>query len=376
MNSDNILDMIGHAKESYVWDTQRIRIRGTVKKSNRRLWLIAAVIALMLLLMGCGLLYAQGWFADYFTQNSGQPMSDGQLELIREKEQIIHLEQTQSDWMVTLRSAMNDGTTAYIILGVIAPEGVDLENTVKDGRVVSRFRPGNEGDGVHAPEGICASVSGGWEEDGDGLNNTRNYVLQLVPELGGADPFAADQWWQIHIENIVREYDNEEYRQELLNGKYKGQTDVMFTSEETRKLICEEIVAEGTWDFPINFADSSEGMELLTESVTAKAYIRRKVGEEIDSYEVTYEDVEITSFMLRSLTATVSFLCDGGVNFTDFKKDEHIYAVMKDGSRLELYHDGSGGPGYAVFKSVSPIVLEEVDHVLLADGTVIVNART
>lgn len=371
MNSDNILDMIGQAKESYVWDAQRIRTPAAAKRAGRRLWMIAAVITLMLLLMGCGVLYVQGWFADFFTQNSSQPLSDSQLDLIQEKEQVIHAEQTQSDWTVTLRSTISDGTTAYIIFGVTAPEGVSLEETVKDGGVVSRFRPGNEGDNVLCPKGICVSVSGGWKEDGDGLENTRNYVLQLVTEFGESDPFAADGWWQIHIENIVREYDNEEYRQELLNGKYKGQTDVMFTNEETQKLICEEVVAEGTWDFPINFADSSEGKELLTEPVTAKAYVRRNAGEEIDDYTVTYEDVEITSFVQRCLTATVSYSCDGGVNFTDFQKDEHIYAVMKDGRRVEMEHDGSGGPGYAIFKSASPIVLEEADHILLADGTVI-----
>jgi len=371
MNSDNLLDMIGQAKGSYVWDAQRIRTRRAAKKSNRRLWLIAAVIALMLLLVGCAVGYVQGWFADFFTQNGDQTLSDSQIDLIREKEQVINMEQTQSDWSVTLRSAISDGTTAYIILGVKAPEGVSLEDTVKDGGVVSRFRPGNEGENICGPNGINVSGSAGWKEDGDGLKNTRNYMIQLVPELGASNPFAADQWWQIHIENIVREYENEEYLQELLNGKYKGQTDIMFTNEETRKLICEEIVAEGTWDFPINFADHSEGIELLTDPVTAKAYVRRKVGEGIDNYAVTYEDVEITSFVLRSLTATVSFSCDGGVNFTDFQKDEHIYAVMKDGSRVEMFHDGSGGPGYAVFKSVSPIVLEEADHILLADGTVL-----
>jgi len=60
MNVNDILDMVGEAKGSYVWDAQQVRSSQSVSASKRaslgRIWLIAAIVALMLLLMGCALM--------------------------------------------------------------------------------------------------------------------------------------------------------------------------------------------------------------------------------------------------------------------------------------------------------------------------------
>ncbi|MDO5153879.1 MAG: hypothetical protein Q4D50_11070, partial [Eubacteriales bacterium] len=57
MNSNDILDMIGDAKGTYVWDAQLVRNGNIVQvknhSSSKQIWLIAALIAMMLFLMGC-----------------------------------------------------------------------------------------------------------------------------------------------------------------------------------------------------------------------------------------------------------------------------------------------------------------------------------
>ena len=57
MNANDILDMVGDAKGTYVWDAQQARSNQNVNTPKRtsfgRVLLIAAVVALMLLLMGC-----------------------------------------------------------------------------------------------------------------------------------------------------------------------------------------------------------------------------------------------------------------------------------------------------------------------------------
>lgn len=62
MNANEILDMIGDAKGTYVWDAQMVRagyLADTKKRlSGKKLWLIAALIALTLLLVGCAVVYA------------------------------------------------------------------------------------------------------------------------------------------------------------------------------------------------------------------------------------------------------------------------------------------------------------------------------
>lgn len=61
MNAHDILDMIGDAKGTYVWDAQQVRsgnIPASGKKLvSKKLWLIAAIITLILLLVGCAVVY-------------------------------------------------------------------------------------------------------------------------------------------------------------------------------------------------------------------------------------------------------------------------------------------------------------------------------
>ena len=49
MNANEILDMIGDAKGTYLWETQKYRDGTAGAKHLPRLWLVAAVIGLMLL---------------------------------------------------------------------------------------------------------------------------------------------------------------------------------------------------------------------------------------------------------------------------------------------------------------------------------------
>lgn len=59
MNANEILDMIGDAKGTYLWETQKYRdgTAGAKPLPRRRLWLVAAVIGLMMLLVGCTVAY-------------------------------------------------------------------------------------------------------------------------------------------------------------------------------------------------------------------------------------------------------------------------------------------------------------------------------
>lgn len=57
MNANEILDMIGDAKGTYLWETQKYRDGTAGAKPMPRLWLVAAVIGLMLLLVGCTVAY-------------------------------------------------------------------------------------------------------------------------------------------------------------------------------------------------------------------------------------------------------------------------------------------------------------------------------
>ena len=57
MNAQDMLDMIGDAKGTYVWDAQQVRTgetdTGVRKLPAKKMWLIAAIVALLLALAGC-----------------------------------------------------------------------------------------------------------------------------------------------------------------------------------------------------------------------------------------------------------------------------------------------------------------------------------
>ena len=60
MKSDDILDMIGDAQGEYIWDAQQVRsgeVRRIQKLPAKRIWLVAAIAALMLVLVGCTVVY-------------------------------------------------------------------------------------------------------------------------------------------------------------------------------------------------------------------------------------------------------------------------------------------------------------------------------
>lgn len=388
MTPDRILDALNDLDGQLLREA-RAEHKTVRKRPGRRFAvLIAAVVALMAVTVTAFASEAvSGWFKQYFGQKTEENLTQGQVQYIEENEQVIAEVQEQNGWTVELRSAISDGTKAYIIIGVTAPEGISLEQTIVDGISQDWFGPGNGTmNGSDKQELVTESVKGlvlksyGYrlEEDGDGSNNTKNLVIELNPEFDWyADPFGADVEWYIHIENIVHTYKDEEYYQELMSGKYAGQTDVMFTSEETEKLQVEEVLAEGIWDFTVVFNVDRQKMdqvELITEPVKVTAMVYRWAGEDHLTCDITQdlEPVELTSFVLTPFGASLQYVEDDTVSgiLLEYQQmygyeDRCIYAVMKDGGRIALHTDGVG----TVLSAEAPIVLSEVDYILLADGT-------
>lgn len=361
----------------------------TMKRRRMNPFMIAAIIALIAAMTITAFAADEiaGWFKQYFAKQSDAPLTQEQIEYIEENEQIVAEAQVQNGWTVELRSALTDGEKAYIIIGVTAPEDVILDKRVEDGAVKDWYNPGNStlfdsGDivipsvpAISMDQNYYYQSGRSWVEDGDGLANTKNLVISLNlakvyrdEPCGLEKPFAPEIDFTIHIEDIVHEYEDEAYLEELMNGKYAGQTDVMLTNEETQRLYKKETLVEGTWEFTVNFAAVDEGIELLSEPVTVHADIWRNFGDSIEDYAYFREDITVTSVILRPLTVTISYEdCNGGPTFSRY--DTVSYVVMKDGSKIALNDYGSSGVGGKMLEAESPIILEEVDHILLADGT-------
>lgn len=367
MNSNDILDMVGDAKSKYIWDAQQIR-NGTISVGKNRnfrqkVYVLAAAIAAMLLLVGCTVAYAytSGLLTEFFKKQSNDALSSGQLTYLAENEQFIGESQTHDRWTIQLKSAINDGRTAYIILGITAPKKIDLESSeTTDYYLTDEFADLISNDS----QVEIRSEESGWEPDDDGLPNTLDYVIRFEPmvEDGAQNPFSSDVNWNIHIENIVSQSMDTAYYQELVNGKYKGQNNFELTGEEISRVYQTKIVAKGTWDFNFIFNQSNNGIASISVPVTVKGYTSQRS-------EIEYKDVVITDFKLYSFGAEISHEEDALVRFTNSAKED-VIVVMHDGTQIELHHR-SNTRDKTVLESDIPIVISEVDYIRMPDGTIL-----
>lgn len=235
---------------------------------------------------------------------------------------------TQNGWTVSLKSVETDGYVAWLTVSVTAPEGVAIP---LEGNLFFE----NNGTELMPVNGETTESGGTIKtlEDGDGLNNTVDLLMirDCIMQDGSA-PFGKGTTWNLHIVDIVHSlYDSD-------NGQ-----------------VAKNILVEGEWQIPITFDDSNgdyREIELLSQPIKAKA----STGWGADGAD-RVEELEITSFILRRFS--VELTCENE-NADFFMIDgKFSYAVMKDGSRVDIMNQ----------QFAEPVDLDQVDYILLADGT-------
>ena len=237
----------------------------------------------------------------------------------------ISQEATQDGYTVQLKSVETDGYVVRILLGITAPEGTALPD-IQFSNWYSALAP------------TSGAVSGGGTnrimDDGDGKDNTADCLLIDSPIMAdGSMPFTPGSTWEAHLVDIVHSgWDS------VNNRSYN------------------DTLAEGEWLFSIHF-DEQNGdyreLELLSQPVSAQA----STGWRADGTDVS-ETFRITSVKVRSMSIRLTSDAGENADFFHFGGGSS-YAVMKDGSRVEILNS----------EFVEPIDLEKLDYILLADGT-------
>lgn len=250
-------------------------------------------------------------------------------------------EATQDGYTVKLKSVETDGWIARIVMSVTAPAGKIINRNPNPGMEEVYYNIGTTNlDSFEPKTGRDSSGSGGWnaEEDGDGLDNTQNLVLEARYTMDdGSAPFAPGKTWIIRFEDLVGSY---------------------WDSKNVKAV--EEHLATGEWTFEVTF-DESNGdygeIELLTEPIEVGV----STGWKPDGTDVV-ESVTVSSIKLRKYSLTITH---DGPNYTDFSfiNGQRMYAVMKDGSEIEILGTGR------IYQAYGEIDLEQLDHIKLADGT-------
>lgn len=258
--------------------------------------------------------------------------------------------QIQNGVAVELKKVETDGLTLYVTLGITAPEGTALPQT--DGTELGilgfdTWTMTYTGDRETSGGGTQAGV----QEDGDGKDNTVDYVIMSNAQFtDGKDAFLPGETWTLYLEDIHRE-------------KWNAQTaqfDTLWSSE-------------GAWAFDITIGEGNDFREL--EFVEAPFTTSGVVGMRPDGKD-KFEDVTLNSLMLRAFSSRVSAVGPYEITAVDFfiGPDKLPRLVMRNGEEIPLYlHTGEGklnrADGSAFNAAVS---LDEIDYLLLVDGTKLV----
>lgn len=244
---------------------------------------------------------------------------------------------TCNEIKVTARSAITDGTTAYILLHIEAPAQVDLT------RYGLHFDIATNGiiRGENPSTALGAGSFGLQQravDDKDGARNTQDMVIQVdsAGKPGAAFSFADGYNRYILLENL-----------------YVRNSDTPY-----EKIV----VAEGNWNFRILFDNSGRMLqkEMLTEPVRLTAY--RKLEEEEQA--VVVRSIVVKGLSMEFLYATEDETIRKPGNFKNVK------VALSDGTIIEMQARSTQGTGsniFAVYLAASPIIVEEIDYVQVGD---------
>ena len=332
MKAEDLLMGLNDLDEDLILDVQE-PIRGRSLNKRRLMALLtAAVIASTLAMTAFASSDASVWFRNFFTKRYGGTLSNGQTSYLGDYTAQFQQSQSVNGYTITLNSAISDGRFVFIQCDLVAPEGTILD--------ADRY-----GD-LH--DTILWNASGdsfpcNWTiEDGDSTDNTITMLCSIDIIWGQGNHFDfTEHDWQLYIYGLGATY-------------YENQGTMDFT------LRTEELT-EGTWVFDIRFPDgASRTVDFIQEPVDCPSNINWGIQ------GLTQQEVQITSFTLRALSAELSFHFSKAESINGSFDD--IYVIMKDGSKV-LMQEYSNVPNQITYKFDAPIIWEEVDHILLPNGT-------
>lgn len=291
-------------------------------KTLTRILLLAALIAALTMTAFASNEIAT-WFKDYFSRYAD--LTENQITFIEENTTDISQSQTCNGYTVEVDSAFSDGSESIVKLKLIAPEDVTL--------LATNFFPGNDWVFVPTGEEHLTEWNGGWGcYVDDATPNVAEITCYIRENIGKRTQ------WTMRIEDIYGTYE-----ENIGTSDYRQWT---------------ELLVEGVWEFQIEFSDEGfQEIELIKEPIPGQV----NVGLNKDSYH----DVMITSFILRPMTAEITY--EYVVPFHGAGDFDPIYVVMKDGSEIMLLPK-SGSPIQSKYHFAAPIILDDADYVLMPDG--------
>ena len=278
------------------------------------------------------------------TVNFNLELHPGDPSILEGQKSSTNLSQTQNGYTVEVKQVITDGTQASVTLGITAPEDVDLEQYLSE----DSFYTGSLSfDSVRLSPLTAFQSSGGsayydFKADNDGKANTIDFTAILREHAKEGIAFPEGTACNLYLQDLYVKAWNDEL----------CQFDTLWSME-------------GMWNFDITLDEGDwREIEFIKEPITTKACI----GWDVNGNDA-FDDVTITSLKLRGFGASFTSTWEyGGLDFSDTRAKKFPTIVLKDGTELRLRGDlvplDSEDDG-------TMIPLDEVDHLVLMDGTVL-----
>ena len=285
--------------------------------------LAAAIGAAVLILAGCAYvaLTEPEWFGQFFSRWQEQGLSQSQTAFVEENTKVIGQSVTRDGYTLTVESAIADSYNAYIKLRLSS----ETEDVMNAENYLPGYRLREDGtleDYFYAPDHPdwrYSTGSGPMEEAPDVI-----LIRVSQNEQQGAKSLEAGVTYRIHFPGLI--------------GYYSDGTDRVLTEED--------------FDFDIVFDTlHDESLEMITEPV-----------------EVTFSEISLTLTSLELRTLGISVDYTGEADVLKIMSYFSGNVALKDGTQVRFRPYVLGPEGGTCFLT-GPIVLEEVDHVQLRDGT-------
>lgn len=280
-------------------------------------------------------------FLGIFGIRGQRPLSKSQQQFISDAAVELGESVTSSGVTVTAKGAFTDGTTAFILLEIEAPEGTDLESHALglDGDAKGIVRGDNAEKHLNT---TGLSTSHFCLDDSDGRSNTRTMLIQInTVNLPGSNFSFADGYYRyLRLREIF--YHQEEYP---------------YTKRS---------VAVGNWEFKFLFTDmASDPVELLDAPMQFE--LRRSLSS--GTMTATVHSISMRGLSIVFYHSITSELAEPG-DFGD------VQVILKDGTVIRTTMKSAQGAGNGTdfltsYVASVPITIPEVDHILVG-GTVII----
>lgn len=335
MNALMILKTMDDLDDDLIAEVTEMPVEKRKKLLSRPVLFAAVLIAGILLITACTAMGGAGWFLQYFSDVAPGNLSAEQVEYIVANTRDANQSQTVNGYTLTLQSVFSDGRDILIQFELTAPSEKLLDaDTYSDIRGT-----------ILESEAMPSAMSMGWSlQDDDRTDNRAKLLYSINTAWNNETPFS-EQNCRLYVYG--------------LEAVWREHMDVRT-----------EVLTEGCWSFDIHFPeDCNRSIAFVQEPVPVTRQVTvgyERTGENTMMPVTELQEGQITALNLWALGAELSYHFDEDPANAEFGD---LCAVMKNGEKITL-NQYFGAPNFITYKVETPIILDQVDHLLMEDGTV------